>query len=521
MKKILFSFIGILFIASSHAVDLTLVSYDDNMYYIIDPAYASAGELTLISDIYYYYKPFEHTLILKQTEWIGDGQGQEYIAPYSPSEFFYSGITFENFDKEIGLENDEIVLQNIADLKNQFEVWVSENITENILRDFLVNETTFLENQFNNRVLNNVSEDWVKDFLLNDKYFSNLEYKIYKQVSDDVGLADWLKQYLLNEVYFYDLDTVFYNKVANNIDFNKIFNSYYDFELLLGSYINDNISEFVDVSILSVSKNIVKQHNVDVYNSVFGNAKLDEKKFSVWGTTLFNSMNKSGKYDYSTNGLSVVLGADLQLSDTVLVGMGYSYSNTDVDISPSDILFDNSSLFLYSKWKPSKFYLNAIVSYGFADYEYVDSDFNNGDVSGLFASVMAGYNTDSGISPEIGIRYTNLEINHNSEYLKKSESDFSSALAGLKYERALGKFVLGGHVMVEYDIIQPDGDIDIDVLGYKYDLTIEDNERPLGVEFGLLASYNINDVDLQLKYDMRLRSDFVNHTGVLSIKYAF
>ena len=230
MKKILFSFIGILFIASSHAVDLTLVSYDDNMYYIIDPAYASAGELTLISDIYYYYKPFEHTLILKQTEWIGDGQGQEYIAPYSPSEFFYSGITFENFDKEIGLENDEIVLQNIADLKNQFEVWVSENITENILRDFLVNETTFLENQFNNRVLNNVSEDWVKDFLLNDKYFSNLEYKIYKQVSDDVGLADWLKQYLLNEVYFYDLDTVFYNKVANNIDFNKIFNSYYDFK---------------------------------------------------------------------------------------------------------------------------------------------------------------------------------------------------------------------------------------------------------------------------------------------------
>ena len=80
--------------------------------------------------------------------------------------------------------------------------------------------------------------------------------------------------------------------------FNKLFNSYYDFESLLGSYINDNISEFVE----SVSKNIVKQHNIDVYNSVFGNVKLDEDKFSVWGTTLFNSINKSGKYDYSTNG---------------------------------------------------------------------------------------------------------------------------------------------------------------------------------------------------------------------------
>lgn len=401
MKKIIFGFIGILFIASSHAVDLTLVSYDSNMYYFDD------GAEYAISDIYYYYKPFERQLITRQTEWGTDYNGDWFEQAWSPFEETWENITFDNISDR-AFVSVVISEQNLQDLKNQFDNWV------------------------------------------------------------------------LN-----------------------------------------NVSEIADLSVLNISKNVVKQHNVDVYNSVFGNAKLDEKKFSVWGTTLFNSMNKSGKYDYSTNGLSVVLGADLQLSDTVLVGMGYSYSNTDVDISPSDILFDNSSLFLYSKWKPSKFYLNAIVSYDFADYEYVDSDFNNGDVSGLFASVMAGYNTDSGISPEIGIRYTNLEINHNSEYLKKSESDFSSVIAGVKYERALGKFVLGGHVMVEYDIIQPDGDIDIDVLGCKYNLTIEDNERPLGAEFGLLASYNINDVDLQLKYDMRLRSDFVNHTGMLSIKYAF
>lgn len=36
----------------------------------------------------------------------------------------------------------------------------------------------------------------------------------------------------------------------------------------------------------------------------------DEDKFSVWGTALLNSMNKSGKYDFSANGLGVVLGAD-------------------------------------------------------------------------------------------------------------------------------------------------------------------------------------------------------------------
>ena len=409
MKKFIFGFIGMLLVFSSYAVDLTLVSYDGTMYYIVmDPAYASVGQKTMISDIYYYYKPFEHTLVLKQTEWLGDGKGAAYIAPYSPSEFFYTGITFENFDEKIGLENDEIVLQNIADLKNQFDNWVV-----------------------------------------------------------------------------------------------------------------NNISEFVDLSVVGISRNIIKQHNIDVYNSVFGNVKFNKDRFSVWGTTLLNSMNESGKYDYSTNGLGVVLGADLQLSDTVLVGVGYSYSNTNVDINPSDILFDNSSLFLYSKWKPSKFYLNAIMSYDFADYEYVDSDFNSGDIGGLFASVIVGYNTDSGISPEIGIRYTNIELNHNSECLKKSESDFSSVVAGINYERAPGNFMLGGRVAVEYDIIKPDNNIDVDVLGYKYNLTIEDNERPLGAEFGLWVSYNLGGVDLQLKYDARLHSDFINHTGTLSVKYTF
>lgn len=521
MKKIIFGFIGMFCATFVHAVDLTLVSYDGNMYGVMDPAYAAAGQLTLISDIYYYYKPFEHTLILKQTEWLGDGKGAEYIAPYSPSEFFYSGITFENFDKEIGLEGDEFVLQNVADLKNQFEDWVNKNISDDVLRKFLVQDTNFLENQFNDRVLKNISEDWVKSFLLDDNYFPDLEYKIYKQVSDDVGLADWLKQYLLNEVYFYDLDTVFYNKVANNIDFNKLFNSYYDFEFLLGSYINDNISEFVDVSILSVSKNIVKQHNIDIYNSVFGNTGFNDDKFSVWGTTFLNSMNKSGKYDYSTNGLGVVLGADLQLSDSILIGLGYSSSNTDVDINPSDILFDTSSVFLYSKWQPSKFYVNGLVAYNFADYEYIDSELNNGDVSGLFASVMAGYKTEYGISPEIGVRYTNIKLNQNSEYLKKSKSDFYSVVAGASYEHALADFVLGGRVLVEYDITQPNNKVDLDVLGYKYNFEIEDTERPLGVEFGIWAEYNINGINLRLNYDLRLHTDMVNHTGGLSLLYCF
>jgi len=406
MKKIIFGFIGMFCVTFVHAIDLTLEYYDDTFYSEIDPGYASAGQLTGVSDTHYSFKPFEGILKIEEQHWLGDGRGGEYEDSNGPYFYTYSNITF----------------------------------------------------------------DWLKE------YFSD---------------------YMLNEYPFNEIKKQFDNWVVNNY------------------------SEIVNLSVVGISRNIVKQHNVDVYNSVFGNAKLDEKKFSVWGTTLFNSMNKSGKYDYSTNGLSVVLGADLQLSDTVLVGMGYSYSNTDVDISPSDILFDTSSVFLYSKWQPSKFYVNGLVAYNFADYEYIDSELNDGDISGLFASVMAGYKTEYGISPEIGVRYTNIKLNQNSEYLKKSKSDFYSVVAGASYEHALGDFVLGGRALVEYDITQPNNKVDLDVLGYKYNFEIEDTERPLGVEFGIWAEYNINGINLRLNYDLRLHTDMVNHTGGLSLLYCF
>ena len=404
MRKTLYIFsLCLLVIAPSYAIDLALVSYDGNYY-----SYGGsevAGKPVGSSDYYYTYKPFEQSLEISFIEWLSDGAGGVYERPETPT-FYYSGITFDNMADEVML--DDNFLQNVADLRNQFDNWVV-----------------------------------------------------------------------------------------------------------------NNVSEIADLSVIGISSAITKQHNIDVYNSVFGNAYFDEDKFSVWGTTLLNSMNKSGKYDFSANGLGVVLGADLQLSDTVLVGAGYSYSNMDADRNASDILFDSNSLFLYSKWQPNKFYLNAIVSYDFADYEYADGNFSNGNVSGLFASVLAGYNASSGISPEIGIRYTNIKLDQNSEYLKRSESDFYSVVAGINYEWALGDFTLGGRVMIEYDMAQQSNKIGLDILDYKYIFEIDDTDRPLGAEFGLWAGYDVGLVDLKLQYDIRLRSDFVNHTGLLSIKYAF
>ena len=86
MKKIYI--LSVLFPIYAFAGDFTLTYYDGRNYDEtggLGPSSIPTGGLTAISDIYYYFKPFEKTLQMTQTEWLSDGHGDEYIAPYSPS----------------------------------------------------------------------------------------------------------------------------------------------------------------------------------------------------------------------------------------------------------------------------------------------------------------------------------------------------------------------------------------------------------------------------------------------------
>ena len=80
-----------------YANDLILTFYDSTFYSEKDPAYANTGDVTGISDEYYYFKPLDKTLTVSHTEWLSDGDGGEYMAPYNPAEFSYTEVTFDNF----------------------------------------------------------------------------------------------------------------------------------------------------------------------------------------------------------------------------------------------------------------------------------------------------------------------------------------------------------------------------------------------------------------------------------------
>lgn len=128
MKKIyaLFSLLPI----STFANDFTLTYYDNNFYDEtggLGPGGVHVGDVTAVSDIYYYFKPFDKTLQISQTEWISDGTGDEYIAPYSPAVFNYNDITFDNITSEVFylVEDNRFINTVLPTWKQQYAEYIA------------------------------------------------------------------------------------------------------------------------------------------------------------------------------------------------------------------------------------------------------------------------------------------------------------------------------------------------------------------------------------------------------------
>lgn len=95
MKRI-FIFCACLFSIDVFASSPVFMVYDDTFYREYEPEFASPGDLTGISDIYYTYNLDAKTMVVQQTEWLGDGAGGEYQAPYD-SVFHYHDISLDDF----------------------------------------------------------------------------------------------------------------------------------------------------------------------------------------------------------------------------------------------------------------------------------------------------------------------------------------------------------------------------------------------------------------------------------------
>ena len=266
------------------------------------------------------------------------------------------------------------------------------------------------------------------------------------------------------------------------------------------------------------------------------------ERAAMWVQGLFNKSklddtSKSYGFDADSNGIA--MGAEKYVTEDTKVGLGYAYTNTDIDGFKRDTDVDTHTAFVYGEYKPSNWYVNGIASYGWSDYDEsknvaginVKSDYD-AETFGLQA--MTGYDMQVkgfGLTPEMGLRYVHISQDgykdSADQRVSANDSDILTGVIGAKVSKTWTlengmNIKPEARIAATYDLMNDDTNSVVTLAnGSAYSVEGEALDR-FGMEFGAGLTAEINDnVELSLGYEGKFREDYQDHTGLLNAKYKF
>ena len=266
------------------------------------------------------------------------------------------------------------------------------------------------------------------------------------------------------------------------------------------------------------------------------------KRGAMWVQGLFNKSklddtSKVKGFDADSNGIA--FGAEKFVTDDTKVGIGYAYTNTDIDGFMRDTDVDTHTAILYGEYKPSNWYVNGIATYGWSDYEESKSVAGVGvkadyDVETFGLQAMTGYDMNVnglGITPEAGLRYVHIKQDaykdSADQRVSANDSDILTGVIGAKvsknFELSNGMNIKPeARIAATYDLFNDDVNSVVTLAnGSAYAVDGEALDR-FGMEFGAGVTAEVNDsVELSLGYEGKFREDYEDHTGLINAKYKF
>ena len=266
------------------------------------------------------------------------------------------------------------------------------------------------------------------------------------------------------------------------------------------------------------------------------------KRGAMWVQGLFNKSklddtSKAKGFDADSSGIA--FGAEKFVTDDTKVGIGYAYTNTDIDGFMRSTDVDTHTAILYGEYKPSNWYVNGIATYGWSDYEESKSVAGVGvkadyDVETFGLQAMTGYDMNVnglGITPEAGLRYVHIKQDaykdSADQRVSANDSDILTGVIGAKvsknFELSNGMNIKPEvRVAATYDLFNDDVNSVVTLAnGSAYAVEGEALDR-FGMEFGAGVTAEVNDnVELSLGYEGKFREDYQDHTGLINAKYKF
>ena len=255
------------------------------------------------------------------------------------------------------------------------------------------------------------------------------------------------------------------------------------------------------------------------------------------GATDMESTGTARGYSSDSNGFA--LGLEAKPTQDTTLGMGFAYTNTDVDgfLRTADV--DTMTAFVYGEYKPADWYVNGTLSYAWSNYDEdrsvagtaVTADYD-ADTFGL--QVTGGHNFNVAgyaVTPEVGLRYFHLNTDGYTDSLgtsvADSDNDVLTGVAGVRFAKDFEvspAFTVKPELRLAatYDIVDADNQSFVTLAnGSSYSVDGETLDR-FGFEAGVGVTAQMGDnFEMALSYEGSWRGDFQNHAGLINAKYKF
>lgn len=260
------------------------------------------------------------------------------------------------------------------------------------------------------------------------------------------------------------------------------------------------------------------------------------ERYRAWVQALYIHSKEDDDFEHQgftgkTNGLA--MGVDGFIDNRTVVGIGYAFHDSDVDVNARDIGIGSHTIFAYGRYQPSEWYVRGMINYGNAKYEENVSvaGFANEahyHVQNFGARAYVGYDMPNGVTPEAGVRMTHIKRDtYNDDFgqrIKTKDVDVMTVVAGARYQANLTTdgitWTPKAKAALTYDVVSDDSNSAVAIGNMVYGIKAHRLNR-LGAEVGIGAEVNVDDWDLSAGYNLGIRKDYLEHTGYLKAKYNF
>lgn len=253
----------------------------------------------------------------------------------------------------------------------------------------------------------------------------------------------------------------------------------------------------------------------------------------IWAQGLFNKSKQNDAFSGYTRGIAA--GMDGTINNVWTIGAGYSYAHSDISGTERDTEIDSNTIFVYGQYKPTQWYVNAMLNYTMSDFTEdgvvmgtpVKGDYDADSFGGVVAT---GYDFASGVTPELGLRYMHVMVDDYTNSMdvktKSKDTDFLTGVFGAKYTFGINmdrytKLIPQLNAAVKYDMLSDRNMATVTMPGVdSYTLRGERLSR-LGGEFGIGLGLKYKTLDFSINYDIDVRKDYTSQTGMLKFRYNF